>query len=197
MGTALKPYLFLDVDGPVNPYRLITRKGHLEPKARKGEERYSYTKHHLYPKDWDGGLPVLLSKQMGADLDSLQDSFDLVWATTWEHEANELLSPLLGLPDDLPVIEWDLTHPSLQNHLPDRGSWKTPLLVDWLEARPSRPWVFVDDELFRKDRDYVRAHLTDTAEGSHPWWMLRIDPLHGLRRNDVEDLRQWARRLTS
>src|SRR5690606_41282074 len=28
-----------------------------------------------------------------------------VWATTWEHDANEVLAPLLGLPE-LPVVEW-------------------------------------------------------------------------------------------
>lgn len=187
-----KPYLLLDVDGPINPFRLITKKGHLTPKTRTGEDPYDYDKHLMRPPDWadKDDLPVLLSKDMGSDLNDLRDTFDIVWATTWENRANEMLSPVLGLPEDLPVISWDLAHPSFRNRSVT-DCWKTPLIVDWLADRGPRPWVFIDDEVRRNDRTYVNLHMP----GSHqePWKLIEIHPLHGLRRGDMTMLRDWAR----
>lgn len=61
----------------------------------------------MRPPGWEAGsaLQVLISPQMGAELAALQDTFSLVSATTWEDAANELLGPLLDLPD-LPVVYW-------------------------------------------------------------------------------------------
>lgn len=189
----MKPYLLLDVDGPLNPFRLITKKGYLPPKTSEGESAYSYEKHHLYPRGWANGLPVLLSKEMGADLVSLQDQFDLAWSTTWEREANTLIAPAMGLPEDLPVIEWDLMHPALGWSFP--GFWKIPMVLDWLDEREPRPWVFLDDSFGRVDRVRVRDHLGKETESDTPWELKTIHPSQGIRRSDIDYLRSWAAAL--
>ena len=98
--TALLPILFLDVDGPLNPF------------AAKPTRRPSgYVTHRLMPAGWTGTtrgrrpkpLRVWLNPDHGPALTGLP--VELVWATTWEHEANRLIGPRIGLPS-LPVVEW-------------------------------------------------------------------------------------------
>src|SRR5690349_9172578 len=82
-----RPYLLLDVDGPLNPYR-----------AKMIPPGYALHDIHEGEKTWT----LLLSQQHGVELNALATSYELVWATTWEHGANRLIAPRLGLPD-LPV----------------------------------------------------------------------------------------------
>lgn len=192
----MKPYLLLDVDGPINPYRLITKKGYTPPKTPKGEDPYEYTKHWLRPPGWVGGdLPVLISEEMGADLIDLQEQFDIIWATTWEKAAQTMIAPNLGLSTDLPFIPWDLNHPSLRSGRATTLFWKAPLVLDWLDEQEPRPWVFLDDELFRPDRAATRVRLGKEGESDTPWKMVQIQPSQGIRRNDVTALRAWASAL--
>src|SRR6478752_5980459 len=107
--------LLMDVDGPLNPY---AAKAHRRPEG--------YTTHRLMTPRWaavqrrrmtEMGLPnrrakplrVWLNPDHGSALAALP--FDLVWATTWEHEANECVAPLLGLPS-LPFIAWPVPRPA-------------------------------------------------------------------------------------
>lgn len=201
-----KPLLLLDVDGPLNPYRQITKKGYLEPKVRPGETRYTYDKHLLRPPGWETGdpLPVLLSPAHGDALRALSDVFTLVWATTWEEHANRLLAPILDLPH-LPVIEWPDSPQDWTRHVPfHRGSWKTRHIARWLDrygvwkdstgAVRRIPWVWVDDEINHHDRAWVRSHYNEIK--SDPprveRWLLRIEASHGLRERDFTELHEWA-----
>ncbi|MET4923331.1 hypothetical protein P3L51_13370 [Streptomyces sp. PSRA5] len=118
-----RPLLLLDVDGPLNPYA-----------ARLPRPR-GYTTHHLHPSSWLSrqtpgsrphrrGLRVRLNPAHGPILTGLP--FELAWATTWMHEANTMIAPAVGLPTDLPVIEW----PELFATDPDGLYWKTRHLVE-------------------------------------------------------------------
>jgi hypothetical protein len=49
---------------------------------------------------------------------------ELVWATTWPAEANEVIAPRLGLPE-LPVVTWPGTDDDPRGGL----HWKTAGLV--------------------------------------------------------------------
>jgi hypothetical protein len=63
--------------------------------------------------------------------------FRLVWATGWNHEANEKLSPLFGLPL-LPVIEfWDVAFKA-------GTTWKLAPIRRFVR---DRPFAWVDDEI--------------------------------------------------
>jgi hypothetical protein len=149
--------LFLDVDGTLLPFA---------PRIRSAA---------------DAGHPLLsrLDPADGARLRALGCS--PVWATTWLDEANQVLSPRLGLPC-LPVLDW-----SHDEEEPPTGvHWKTPALVRWAAGRP---FVWLDDEIFDADRRWIAAH--------HPGAALahRVDPRSGLTGADFDAVEGWLRRL--
>ncbi|MFD0269982.1 hypothetical protein ACFVGY_25990 [Streptomyces sp. NPDC127106] len=174
--TTDRPLLLLDVDGPLNPFR-----------SRLAGLR-GYTSHRMRPTVWMSyrspdsrrarrGLKVRLHPSHGARLLALP--FDLAWATTWMDEANTMVAPHIGLPGDLPFIEW----PELFARDPDGLSWKTRSLVAWAAGRP---FAWVDDMINARDRAWVAAHHPAPA------LLLRIRPRHGLRDRDFTALGRWA-----
>lgn len=107
-GSAARPLLYLDVDGPLIPF---------------GAGPYP-------PGDDANSLLARIDPSLGPRLAALGCA--LVWATTWMAEANECVAPRLGLPD-LPVVPWP--EPSDAD---GRGGvhWKTPALLDHAAGRP-------------------------------------------------------------
>ncbi|MDH6136333.1 hypothetical protein P3T37_005758 [Kitasatospora sp. MAA4] len=124
-------------------------------------------------------LPVWLNPDHGPALSALP--FDLVWATTWEAEANAFIAPILGLPE-LPFITW--TSPRTR---PDPGLfWKTTQITSWAQGRP---FAWLDDEIGDADR----AWTTDHHPG--PALLHKIDPLLGIQPTDLATLNNWANGL--
>lgn len=178
----MKPMLLVDVDGPLNPY---AAKPHARPEG--------YETHRLLTPRWEAaerrrltewGLPnkrvkplrVWLNPEHGAALAALP--FELVWATTWEEEANDFVAPVLGLPT-LPFIAWQSPRPE-----PTGGVfWKTPEIVAWAKGRE---FAWLDDEITDADRAWVAEH--------HPAPALlhRIDLRRGLVSDDFAVLESWA-----
>ncbi|ARF78095.1 hypothetical protein ACIG0C_36685 [Kitasatospora aureofaciens] len=174
--------LLVDVDGPLNPY---AAKPYRRPEG--------YGTHRLMTPRWraaergrlkEWGLPhkavkplrVWLNPAHGPALAVLP--YDLVWATTWEEEANTFLSPLLGLPE-LPFIAWP--NPRTE---PEGGVfWKTPEIVAWAH---SRPFAWADDQITDADRAWVRAHYRGPALLHH------VDPKTGLTADDFARLTHFA-----
>jgi len=137
---AIRPLLFLDVDGTLLPL-----DGRLDPAHG----------------------PRLLA--LGCEL---------MWATAWMEDANEVVAPLLGLPR-LPVaalLEGRSDGP------PDGLHWKTRVLV---ELANGRPFVWLDDELTAGDEAWVA--------NNHPGPALlhRVDPDHGLSEQDLATVGAW------
>ncbi|MEU9172187.1 hypothetical protein AB0D34_31100 [Streptomyces sp. NPDC048420] len=176
-----RPLLYLDVDGPLNPYAA-------QPERRPE----GYTTHRMKPKGWLAQHPerppssvkplrVWLNPSHGRALLNLAGHYDLVWATTWAEEANTFIAPVLGLPP-LPVVPW----PTKPAPLPDGTFWKTRHLV---AHACDRPFAWLDDELDERDREFVKAHHDGPA-------LLRwVDPRVGLREGDFEALAAFARDL--
>ncbi|GAA3438125.1 hypothetical protein [Kutzneria kofuensis] len=99
-----RPLLFLDVDGTLIPFGGVT-----------------YSSYHTDSPD---PLLTRLDPAHGARLCAL--SCELVWATTWLSDANDLIAPLLGLPP-LPVVD----RPDTDDEEPPGLHWKTwPRLAD-------------------------------------------------------------------
>ena len=130
----MKPILFLDVDGPLNPY---AAKPHRRP------EGYQTFRFFAGTSDWGRkGLRVWLNPEHGKQLLALP--FDLVWGTTWEAMANDHIGPAIGLPA-LPYVRFGFTE-----------STKIPALVRFAAGRP---FAWVDDEIETSDHAYViREH---------------------------------------
>lgn len=156
--------MFLDVDGPLIPFGLPP--GELV----------------VYPGSADESHPGLarINPEHGRCLAAL--SCELVWATAWEHEANEWVAPRVGLPP-LPVVAWPL-RPAAEEDRDERLGlhWKTRALVEWAAGRP---FAWVDDELTAVDRAWVRAHHAGPALLHH------VDPRRGLAEEDFEFLGEW------
>jgi len=153
MGT-VRPLLLLDVDGVVCPL------GDAAPDQVPIASTYVSLSHHRLLPNW---------------LAELTHVFELVWATTWEHDANELLAPLLGLPD-LPVISFAGTVV---------GPGETVKLPAIRRFVGDRSFAWVDD----------RLGIDATAWAAHrrPATLLRdIDPALGLAREDIDVLLAFA-----
>ncbi|MFD3430461.1 HAD domain-containing protein [Nocardia fluminea] len=173
-----RPLLYLDVDGPLNPFR-----------ARPEKQPDGYDTHRMMPPSWiarHGENPVRRSKPLrvwlnpehGPKLLALAEYFELVWATMWEHDANEFIAPQIGLPE-LPVIEWVNT----KRLGPDGTFWKTAELI---EHAAGRSFAWVDDDITTHDRQYTRKHHSGAA-------LLRfVHPAVGLTDEDFETLAAWA-----
>lgn len=178
----MRPMLLIDVDGPLNPYA-----------AKPTRRPEGYSTYRMSPPAWVAerkavmsllGMPgarikplsVWLNPDHGPALAALP--FTLVWATTWEQEANEYIGPVLGLPE-LPVITW----PEERAEPDDGLFWKTPEIVAWAKGRP---FAWIDDQITDADRDWVRACHDGPA-------LLRyVDPAIGLAAQDFEALALWA-----
>lgn len=165
----MKPAILIDVDGPLNPY-----SGKTTPEG--------YTAHSMHPDSWVAtkALTVRLNPLHGPSLEAT--GAELIWATTWAHEANEWIGPHLGLPE-LPVIEWDKNRPWTDRNL----YWKTPEIVEWMkEHRPNTPYIWLDDECTRKDRNYMAFHTDGLGT------CRQISPKTGLTHEDFTYLNDWS-----
>ncbi|MGS2620045.1 HAD domain-containing protein [Micromonospora sp. LZ34] len=157
--------VFLDVDGMLIPFG-VRSASHVRAVAGVGVQPVTGSGNPLLDRlDPDDGRRLL---ELGCEL---------VWATTWMAEANEVISPRLGLPDP-PVVEW----PDGDDDQAHGLHWKTMPLTQWAAGRP---FVWLDDEITDADRRWVAAH--------HPGRALvrRVDPQVGLTEADFSTIRRW------
>lgn len=103
---------------------------------------------------------------------------DLVWATTWMADANEVIAPLLGLPE-LPMVDWP---DSAEEH--DGPHWKPRGLVRWAAGRP---FVWVDDEITDADEDWVATHHPGRA------LLCRVEAAQGITNADLNTIDSWLK----
>ncbi|MGN9780283.1 HAD domain-containing protein [Nonomuraea sp. ZG12] len=170
-GSVRLPLLFLDVDGPLIPFGATPRQ-HPE----------GYPTHEPARGPRPTGSNPLLSRidpAHGRRLAALP--CELVWATTWMDDANECVSPWIGL-SRLPVVVWP--EPSAIDDQDEREGihWKTRSLVGWAAGRP---FAWVDDEISDIDRVWVSEHHRGRA------LLHRVDPSRGLVETDYAALNEW------
>jgi HAD domain in Swiss Army Knife RNA repair proteins len=159
---APSPLLFLDVDGPLLPF---------------GSDCVPEPQRTV-------AVPHLgrLRPETGPRLAALPCT--LVWATTWQEDANTEIAPRIGLPR-LPLVIWP--EPTEAHEREDRWlglCWKTRTLVSWAAGRP---FAWVDDEITDADRDWASAHHPGPALLHH------VEASRGLTDKDFAALDAWLR----
>lgn len=165
-GEAHRPLLFLDVDGPLIPFG-----GGPAPSRSFGSE------------DSAAANPLLarIDPAVGRRLAVL--GYELIWATTWDEDANEYVAPRLGLPR-LPVVPWPEPSTDEERDVRAGRHWKTRPIVTWAAGRA---FAWVDDEITRADRTWVAAHHDGPA------LLHLVDPNVGLGAADLAILTAWAK----
>ncbi|MEU6142118.1 hypothetical protein ABZ848_17340 [Streptomyces sp. NPDC047081] len=163
-----RPLLFLDVDGPLNPYAA---------KPERRPEGYTTIRVALQP---GRPLRVWLNPSHGAALLGL--GYELCWATTWMDAANRWIGPVIGLPE-LPYVDFGA---GLFAFRPDGVHWKTEAIVAHAEGRA---FAWVDDEQSPADETYVAAAHPGPALLHH------VSPRLGLREGDFTVLSEFASTL--
>ncbi|WP_329351226.1 hypothetical protein OG226_36590 [Streptomyces sp. NBC_01261] len=161
-----RPLLFLDVDGPLNPYAA-------QPERRPE----GYTTIRVTVPDRPRPLRVWLNPAHGPAL--LDLGYDLCWATTWMAAANRWIAPVVGLPE-LPYVDFG---DGLFAERPDGVHWKTETIVAYAEGRP---FAWVDDEQSAPDGEFVTAHHPGPALLHH------VNPRLGLCEGDFTALAEFA-----
>lgn len=153
------PLLLLDVDGPLNP--------HLAGPLDEFEVvRGAWGVWRLAP--WHGERLLALA-----------DTFELVWATAWEDDANRYIAPALGLPE-LPMIRFS-------DVVGSTGTWKLATVRRYVG---NRPVCWVDDELGADAHQWARRRRVPTM-------LMDVDPRVGLVEDDfrrIEDFGDALRR---
>lgn len=175
-----KPYLLLDVDGPLNPY------------AGKGNKPDGYVLHTMRPTGWeDDKLPALrvwLNHSHGKQLKAL--GYNIIWATTWAKDANKWISPHIGLPDDTETIVWGTHNTESMPKSYSKLYWKTPEIVTYMNKHhPGEDFIWVDDEAHKRDEKFLEENLDCKVK------VFTINPSKGLQDDDFEKMAEWKAKL--
>jgi hypothetical protein len=157
-----KPLLLVDVDGVISLFGF-------DPNA-------------LPEGEWlhVDGILHLCSARAAEHLPGLGDQFELVWCTGWEEKANDYLPQWLGLPADLPFLQFE------RNPGKARAHWKLQAIDDF--AGHQRPLAWIDDALDEACHEWAAARTGPTL-------LVQTDPSTGLDEPHAAELRAWAAAL--
>lgn len=157
-----KGLLLLDVDGPLNPFASTNRL-----RKEAGFRKYHILEYNVWLHDNHG--PMLTNF-------AAENNLEMVWATTWEHQANEYIGWRIGLPE-LPVIEFN------------KGKWKTESILEYADGR-NLLWFDDDFNFFKADVDTFIA--TRTAQNLKTY-CYAISPCHGIRQENLDECNTFLR----
>lgn len=169
-----KPLLLLDVDGVLNAFP--TRPG------------AQYSRHLI------DGYQIHFHAELPAMVSALEEVFEIVWFTLWNHRATPGIGPHVGLDQATHLTtSWErgweaaLTAGYTSTGIRQLMYAKTPLLPELVDAQ--RPWVWIDDAHSVWDQEYLeRAGMDPTR-----FRLVRTDPEVGLMWDDVEEAIAFAR----
>ncbi|MGH3423596.1 MAG: HAD domain-containing protein [Nocardioidaceae bacterium] len=157
------PIVAVDVDGTLNALSLYPRPG-----------------FSVYEVN---GYRLQLCRPLGERLTRVANAFgaELVWATTWEDDANTKIAHKVGLPPTLPVIHFTRARPA-------GLTWKLASVARYVAERPL---AWLDDDLDEDAFAWAAARSDDGV----PSLLVQTDPLTGVTDDDLDRLEGWLRDL--
>lgn len=160
------PFVLVDVDGVLNPFRRPDKTFHRHRASPDGQT------FNLWLTVRHGRMLRDLAAETGAGL---------VWASYWCDQANEWIAPRVGLPQ-MPFVP---IPPRPHDTGLSLGGWKVRHVVDWAAGRP---FVWFEDEPDATD-------LLNAEPGRGPCLLVPVDPMCGLTPDDVDQARTWLEAL--
>jgi HAD domain in Swiss Army Knife RNA repair proteins len=165
---AVTPRVLVDVDGVLNPA--------IKPSP-------GYRRHRCSP----GGVTyrLWLNPDHGPMLRALAAaaSAELVWATYWRAEANEWISPRVGLPQ-MPFVPIPRRPQESEFSL---GAWKARHVAEWAKGVP---FVWFEDE-----PDVPESLAKESSLGEY--LLIAVDPQTGLTEDHIDQARAWLSSSTA
>lgn len=194
--TSPRPLVLLDVDGVLNAVAAWGRSGAWSD-WRTGVAR-----------DDGRDFPITWSPSVVAAVRSWQELAEVQWLTTWGHDANTSLRHLLGLPElavaatyaDADVAPSGSTdedgpaHAAVAPAAPDRLTgrwWKFDAVRRLVRADPSRPVVWLDDDLAGQSdvRAWMHAHTACL--------LVAPEPRSGLTPGQLDSVAEFLQRAAA
>jgi hypothetical protein len=158
-----RPILALDVDGVIS---LFGFEGPLDQAPGR---------FHLID-----GIAHCIPEQLGDRLRRLAEVYDLVWATGWEHRANDMLPRILGLDRELPALTFGGRARFGTAH------WKVEAIDEYAGDRPV---AWIDDCLDQSCHAWAESREAPTL-------LVPVESDCGLQDAQVEALVSWAREVS-
>jgi hypothetical protein len=164
-----KMLLLLDVDGVLNPLA-----------SRNWLDKSNFRKRNTTIANGNT-YPVWLNRDHGQMLLDIAKQYDmeLVWCTTWEHEANEFIGWRIGLPK-LPVIEFGF----------NAARWKFNAVLEYAQDRPLA-WLDDDFTLQHDHRDWFMDQRAPI-----PTILQQVSATTGFTQDDLDAIGAWANEIS-
>lgn len=183
--TNITPILAIDIDGVLAP-RVHNERARKNLQARgfrsiewRGQVRrvpgsgwYPYTDLYLNPTH--GAMLAKFSRD---------HDVELVWASLWEHNANTIIGPVLGLPR-LPFVDF-------HGHADGSSHWKFRAMADYAKGRPLA-WL---DDSFRVKHRQLEASGWAKLRRNVPTLLQEVDETVGVTVQDLDTVSAWLKTI--
>ncbi|TFD21294.1 HAD domain-containing protein [Cryobacterium sp. TMS1-13-1] len=182
--------LFMDVDGSL--LACPTDTGEADPRLRTGRPDLDFPDDLSYP------TRIWFDPEVVAGLNKLvnEGPVQLIWASTWDHAANRLLVPAVGLleaPYDVAEIG------TRYGGQMAAGIWVKALAVGrWLleNGLQNAPIVMVDDLLTSHASGFLSPHRRSIeVVGGGQNLFIETQPEQGLHVAQVAEIRSFSERI--
>lgn len=166
-----KPVVLLDVDGVVNA--LNRKNDHAWPDAKITLARPDFSF-----REW----PIYTSPRLGEALLALD--VNIVWLTTWKYDANTAISPLVGLPTDLHVGDYDR-----RKFSEGFQDWKMNFVYEFIPTFDG-PIVWIDDEAVPY---YFFEELDSDPDLASRFMIVEPNSYLGLTPDNIDAIDHWLK----
>lgn len=169
-----KPLLLVDVDGVLNSFCWDWDRVPSIDDEELDERLENIFLAEMYT--------IYVPKGTKERMARVEELYECVWGTTWEHKAPKFLSPYLGFGAD-----WGVVTGFQGRFKSEWGTWKLPAVRNWVEKNAiGRKLAWLDDDLQGDARKWA-------SERRDPTLLVQTDGYHGWTEDHYKQLEEFAR----